>query len=65
MIQEYIYEPITDKNIRSAVKLWCNNKEQALMLYGHISYWDTSGVTNMEKLFHDLSKFNDTKPRNS
>jgi surface protein len=59
IIQEYIYEPINDGNIHNAVKLWCNNKQQALMLYGHISYWDTSKVTNMNNLFSNMKDFND------
>ena len=63
IIKEFTYEEINDKNIHSAVKLWCNNKEKnkkkAIILYGHISYWDTSKVTDMSCLFEHLNKFND------
>ena len=63
IIKEFTYEEINDKNIHSAVKLWCNNKEKnkkkAIILYGNISYWDTSKVTFMSCLFKHLNKFND------
>ena len=50
----------TDEDIHSAVQLWCSNRDKALTLYGHISYWDTSLVTNMNWLFGQCVKFNDT-----
>ena len=59
IIKEYTYKEINDKNIHSAVKLWYHNKEKAIILYGHISYWDTSKVTDMSNLFMFLNNFND------
>ena len=49
----------TDEDIHSAVQLWCSNRDKALTLYGHISYWNTSLVTNMNWLFGQCVKFND------
>ena len=49
----------TDKDIQKAVKLWCKDKDTAKTKYGHISQWDTSGVTNMACMFESAYKFND------
>ena len=48
---------ITD--IYDGVNLWINNKPNALQLYGHISLWDTSQITDMSHLFYDETEFND------
>jgi surface protein len=40
-----------NKTIREAVKLWLEDKKKAISLYGHISKWNTSKVTNMYNLF--------------
>ena len=39
---------ITDTaSLRTAVSAWCDNEASATTTYGHISTWDTSGVTSM------------------
>lgn len=48
-----------NNELRQAVKLWYNDREQALKLYGHISFWDVSLITDMSRLFMGLIKFND------
>ena len=50
---------ITDDNISTAVNMWCSNEEVAKGIYGPISEWDTSYVTNMSKLFANKRNFND------
>ena len=44
----------TDENIKVAVRAWANpaTRAAAEITYGHISDWETSRVTNMEKLFY-------------
>ena len=42
---------MTDSNIRTAVAAWLSNSASAEAWYGHISTWDTSGVTDMSSLF--------------
>ena len=42
---------MTDSNIRSARDAWVSNSAAAEATYGHISTWDTSGVTDMSYLF--------------
>ena len=49
---------ITDDNIHCAVNLWCSDMTNAERIYGHISGWDTSSVTDMVYLF-EASTFND------
>ena len=42
---------MTDSNIFTARDAWLSNPTAAEATYGHISTWDTSGVTNMYRLF--------------
>ena len=41
----------TTTSLRTAVSAWCDNEASATTTYGHISTWDTSGVTDMSYLF--------------
>ncbi len=59
IIQRYVFEQITDDNIREAIRLWSTTKSAALMRYGHISSWDVSKVTNMSNLFEGHQTFNE------
>jgi surface protein len=47
-----------DVSIRTAVRAWIEDRAAAEATYGHISTWDTSGVTDMLELFAD-SSFNE------
>ena len=50
----------TDVSIRTAVTAWfAVDQSVAETIYGHISTWDTSGVTDMSELFYDKSSFNE------
>ena len=42
---------MTDSNIRTAVWDWLSDSAAAEAAYGHISTWETSGVTDMKNLF--------------
>ena len=48
-----------DSNIRTAVVAWASDATAAEATYGHISTWDTSGVTTFYELFADKSSFNE------
>ena len=50
--------PITNSNIQTAVDLWIADEEDATIIYGDISGWDTSEVTYMSELFKDKTTFN-------
>ena len=57
---DFLLNPIrTDNDIHRAVKLWYSDRDSALTIYGHISFWDTSNVTNMECLFQNCYQFNE------
>ena len=45
--------------IRIAVAAWLSDATAAEATYGHISRWDTSGVTVMSELFRHASSFNE------
>jgi surface protein len=49
----------TDVDMHVAVSAWCNpdTRAAAEITYGHISAWETSRVTNMEKLFNGDTDF--------
>jgi surface protein len=49
----------TNADLKEAVNLWCNNRQEALERYGPISKWNTSKVTDMSNLFLDQRNFND------
>ena len=49
----------TDDDIRQAVHLWYTNLVEAEKLYGNISDWDVSSVTDMSELFTWMITFND------
>ena len=46
-----------DSTIRTAVDAWLSDSAAAEVTYGHISTWDTSGVTDMSYLFCGKSKY--------
>ena len=47
-----------NEQLRKAVELWFTNETEALNIYGHISLWDTSEVTNMSNMFCGATNFN-------
>jgi len=49
----------TDADIHTAVSAWDTNRAEAIESYGHIKDWDTSAVTNMERLFDGMRFFNE------
>ena len=60
IIENYIiFKPKTNKELKVAVDLWCENKENALKLYGHIYNWNTCLITNMDDLFSYKTNFNE------
>jgi len=48
-----------DSTIRTAVAAWLSDATAAEATYGHISTWETSGVTDMANLFSDAYSFNE------
>ena len=50
---------LNNDTIRKALKLFDENENEAIKLYGHISDWDTSEVTDMSRLFWGNANFNE------
>ena len=51
--------PITNANIKEAVALWKSDQSNCTATYGHISFWDTGSVTDMDRLFYEATEFNE------
>jgi surface protein len=49
----------SDNDIKDAVNKWCKDPVEATVEHGYISKWNTSLVTNMNKLFEYKRDFND------
>ena len=47
-----------NETIKSAVKEWLLDETTAEAIYGHISNWDVSKVTQMNQLFYNKIYFN-------
>ena len=52
-------ENLNDSNIRQAVNALFINRNRIYCQYGHISYWNTTGVTAMNGLFEGKMNFNE------
>eukprot|EP00971_Amphidinium_carterae_P131672 2607969-Amphidinium_carterae.1 len=52
------FRPAGQEELRAAVQDWLKSETMAEAKYGHISFWNTSMVTNMSGLFQDAHKFN-------
>ena len=51
----------SDEDIHEAVRMWCSDPDDhtaAEAKYGHISRWDVSSVTGMNRLFQFKRSFN-------
>jgi len=53
----------TDDTLRIAVREWLHNAVDATERYGNISYWDTSQVRDMSRLFEGVQDFNEPLDR--
>ena len=50
---------LTDETFRTALALWFSDEAAAIETYGHISNWNTSGVTDMSSAFRGRENFNE------
>jgi len=56
---EALFNPDHDRGIRTAVGTWEADPAAAKARYGPIASWDTSGITDMFRLFSDEEDFNE------
>merc|ERR1712032_833571 len=53
------HKAFSNSGLRVAVKQWVDDREAAVATHGHISAWDTSGVTDMTRMFRHAETFNE------
>jgi surface protein len=58
-INSFLYEKLTDENFKLAIQLWFSKEKECKWRFGHIRYWNTSRVTNMENAFSNRKAFNE------
>ena len=58
IFKKAFFKPETTDELKDAVKLWINDEEKALNKYGHISFWNTILITDMNYLFKNAKNFN-------
>ena len=54
----YAGHKFNNENLKAAVNEWRNDRTATEKTYGDLSKWDTSEVTDMNKMFRGASKFN-------
>ena len=60
IIEEFtFFKPKTKDELKKAVNLWNENRDEALKKYAHISNWDTSLIEDMSYLFLFHKEFNE------
>jgi surface protein len=50
---------LTNSNVVDAARGWVADPNSTFEMFGHISSWDVSAVTDMSSLFHPMKKFKD------
>ena len=53
------FQPQNSQELETAVNLWVDDNESALIIYGEINTWDVSLITDMYELFRNKETFND------
>jgi surface protein len=56
-LNNFLFEKLTDENFKEAIALWFGNEEKCKWRFGHISSWNTSRVTTMERAFQNREHF--------
>ena len=54
-----IFKPLNNLILRNAVNLWCINKNNSIIEFGHISNWNISLINDLSYLFFKKFNFND------
>ena len=59
IMRSVFYQMNDSEELREAVKHWLRDKSKAIIKYGHISRWNTSNVTDMNRMFFNTENFNE------
>ena len=54
----YYFTPKNNKELKTAVDEWCDNRVKALIKYGDINSWNTTYIISMFRIFYDKVNFN-------
>jgi hypothetical protein len=54
----FVVNQFANESLQKAVELWCSKRPAAEEQFGHITTWDTSNITSIEKLFAAKREFN-------
>ena len=57
--EDYYFTPRSKEELEAAIDDWYNNREEALIIYGDIGYWNIIYITDISYLFHNKQEFND------
>jgi surface protein len=59
-ISEYLKPTFKDnEEFREGIRLWFDNRDECVVMYGHISNWNTENITNMSRIFLKKEHFNE------
>jgi surface protein len=58
-INKFLSENLTDENFGEAIALWFEDEKRCQLRFGHLSFWNTSRVTNMVCAFYNRESFNE------
>jgi len=53
------FTPVSNQDLRVAVREWIEDETGAKAKYGSITTWNTERITSMSSLFHNAYEFND------
>ena len=59
IIDYIIFKPSNRNELNNTIEIWCNNKNYALICYGHISNWNICLINDLSYLFFRNYYFND------
>ena len=57
IFERAFFKPNTKDELKEAVKLWISDEDKAFNKYGHISFWNTSLITDMSYMFISAKNF--------
>ena len=64
ILEEFMYKKIVDNHeFKKAINLWFDDNKRCILLYGHISNWNTINVTDMSHTFDHKRHFNENISR--
>ena len=54
-----VFKPENRNELYDAIKIYTENKEEGIKLYGNINTWNVENVSDMSQLFKNCENFNE------